>query len=126
VAVGRPAGARGLQITPFDWARCRLLPRAPRPQWPSRVPARFGQKGCIRCSIRMGMMASGVVQFRQDEDKLKALRERGINPNEFAREAFEAMLRRLEAEEAMRELGKVKARLPKPVADLIREDRDSR
>lgn len=69
-------------------------------------------------------MATEVVQFREDPDALAYLRDRGINPNEFAREAFEANLRRLKAEEKVERLESLQIDLPRPVVDLIREDRD--
>lgn len=68
---------------------------------------------------------SEVVQFREDEAALAFLRQRGINPNAFAREAFERAMRRLRAEETIRAASKVRARLDKPIEDLIREDRES-
>lgn len=71
-------------------------------------------------------MPSEVVQFREDAGSLAFLRERGINPNEFAREAFEANLRKLRAEETAEELGAVQADLPRPIEEIIREARDSR
>lgn len=71
-------------------------------------------------------MPSDVIQFREDREAVEYLRERGINPNEFGREAFEAALRRLRAREAMDRLGEVGARLPKPVEELVREDREAR
>ncbi len=71
-------------------------------------------------------MPSDVIQFREDREAVQYLRERGINPNEFGREAFEAALRRLRAREAMDQLSEVGARLPKPVEDLVREDREAR
>lgn len=71
-------------------------------------------------------MASEVVQFRKDAESLAFLRERGVNPNEFAREAFEANLRRMRAEETAEELGAVQADLPQPIEEIIREARDSR
>lgn len=67
---------------------------------------------------------SEVVQFREDPEALGYLRERGINPNRFAREAFEAMLRKLKAEEAADELAGIQARLPRPIEEMIREDRE--
>jgi hypothetical protein len=71
-------------------------------------------------------MPTKVVQFREDEESLAFLRERDINPNEFAREAFRSTLRRLQAEEVTDRLANVQADLPRPVEDLVREDRDSR
>lgn len=69
-------------------------------------------------------MSSGIVQFREDEDALEYLRERGVNPNEFGREAFEAALRRLRAEEKVDALEDRRARLPRPIEELVREDRE--
>lgn len=73
-----------------------------------------------------GGVASDVVQFRQDAETVTYLRKRGINPNEFGKEAFEAYLRRLQAEESVKRLAKIKARLPRPIERIIREQRDSR
>lgn len=70
-------------------------------------------------------MASSLVQFRKDASTLEFLRGRGINPNEFGREAFDSAVRRLRTEEAMGRLAKLKVRLPKPIEEVIREDRDS-
>jgi hypothetical protein len=70
-------------------------------------------------------MTSGVVQFREDGALLAYLRKRGLNPNEFAREALERAYRRLRMEEANRRLEKFAFRLPKSAAELVREDRDS-
>lgn len=69
-------------------------------------------------------MGSGIVQFREDEDALEYLRERGVNPNEFGREAFEAALRRLRAEEKAEALEDRKTRLPRSVEEMVRGDRD--
>ena len=70
-------------------------------------------------------MASEIVQFREDPEALAFLRERGINPNEFAREAFESMLARLKMREKAEALGKLNVRLPEPIEDIIRRDRES-
>lgn len=71
-------------------------------------------------------MATGVVQFREPTETLAYLKDKGINPNQFAREAFEAMVRKMRIEESMDELSKVQAKLPRPIEEIIREDRDSR
>lgn len=71
-------------------------------------------------------MSTGVVQFREPKETLAYLEGKGINPNQFAREAFEAMVRKMRIEESMDELSKVQAKLPRPIEEIIREDRDSR
>lgn len=70
-------------------------------------------------------MGSGIVQFREDEDALEYLRERGVNPNEFGREAFEAALRRLKAEEKADVLADRATSLPRSIEEMVREDRES-
>lgn len=69
---------------------------------------------------------SEVVRFRMNEEALEYLRERGVNPNRFAREAFDANLRRMRAEETVEQLDAISLDLPRPIVDLIREDRDRR
>lgn len=71
-------------------------------------------------------MATGIVQFRVANETLAYLEEKGINPNQLAREAFEAKVRRLRAEESMDELANTRIEFPRSAADMIREDRDSR
>lgn len=71
-------------------------------------------------------MASDVVQFREDAEVTAFLRARGLNPNEFARDAFERAYRRLVQEDAALRLSKVQARLPKRAAEVVREERESR
>lgn len=66
------------------------------------------------------------IQFRANEDLLDYLRDRGINPNEFARETFKAKVRRIRAQETAEKLAEVQADLPRPVEEIVREDRDSR
>lgn len=84
------------------------------------------QRGfCILGRIR-ACMPSEVVQFREDSDRLAFLRERDINPNELAREAFRATFRRLQAEEVAERLEQIELDLPRPVEELVREDRDAR
>lgn len=70
-------------------------------------------------------MGSEVIQFRERKELVEKVRRRRLNPNLFAREAFEGAVRRLEAEDQLRRLARFKVRLPKPAAELIREDRDS-
>lgn len=74
------------------------------------------------------------MQFRERPEELDFLRSEGINPNEFAREAFRARLdalhretRRLRMEEAQRRFQAASKRhpLPKPIRELVREDRES-
>lgn len=70
-------------------------------------------------------MASGIVQFREDEETLEFLRKRGINPNEFGREAFERAVRRLRVQRWVEAAEQIKARPTRPIEDLLREDRDA-
>lgn len=70
-------------------------------------------------------MPSEVIQFREDKTLVDKVRRRRLNPNQVAREAFEARVRRLEGEDQMKRLARFKVRLPKSAAELIREDRDS-
>lgn len=70
-------------------------------------------------------MATDVVQFREDEAIVDFLRGKGINPNEFGRQAFEAAVRRMRAEEKMKALSKIQAKLDKSPEEIIREERDS-
>ncbi|MHB8584904.1 MAG: hypothetical protein ACYDDF_03595 [Thermoplasmatota archaeon] len=72
----------------------------------------------MRVLFRMGL-----VQFREDEETLQVLRDRGINPNLRARELLEAHVRALRAEERARRLERYNIRGPDPVS-LVREDRD--
>lgn len=69
-------------------------------------------------------MGSEVVQFRAEAELVAYLRERGINPNDFGREAFRASLRRFQAEEAIRRAKAMKIRLPKSPEEIIREERE--
>ena len=70
-------------------------------------------------------MKTGIVQFREDETVLRRLRREKINPNQFARQAFDAALRRKEIEANMRALRAMPIRLGEPAPDAIRRDRDS-
>jgi len=71
-------------------------------------------------------MATAVVQFREDVELIESLKAQGVNPNELARDAFRAAVRRRSAERTMEELDKVQARFSRPIEDIIREMRDSR
>jgi hypothetical protein len=74
------------------------------------------------------MMATEVLSFREDAEAIAYLREKGINPNQFAKEAFERTLRLAKLEES---LAWFKAHPfnpvdKRPVEDIIREMRDTR
>ena len=81
-------------------------------------------------------MATSIVQFREDDVNVQFLRSKGINPNEFGREAFEEALRRLRAMEASVKINEMAERIRKRigdrpyydgnVVDLVRHDRDTR
>lgn len=71
-------------------------------------------------------MGAPIIQFREAQEAIDFLRKRGVNPNEFGRLAFQAAIRRLRAQEAAEEGAQTKARLPKPVSNLVREGRDRR
>lgn len=70
-------------------------------------------------------MAGEVIQFRETKEIVDKVRRRKLNPNLVAREAFEARVRRLEAEDQLKRLSRFKVRLRKSAAAIIREDRDS-
>lgn len=80
-------------------------------------------------------MTTEVVQFRQLVEDVAFLKARGVNPNDFGREAFERALRQLRANENAKELNLLKDRIRKRLngrpafeksgAEMIREDRDS-
>lgn len=65
----------------------------------------------------------GLVQFREDDDVLDFLRQRGHNPNLLSRHLLEARYRRLRAEGRMRELEPSQADLG-DVVSVVREARD--
>lgn len=73
----------------------------------------------------MMSMAGEVIQFRESKEIVDKVRRRNLNPNRVAREAFEATVRELEAQDQMKRLAKFKVKLPKPAAEIIREDRDA-
>lgn len=69
---------------------------------------------------------TGRVQFREDEDVIAYVAGLGLNPNDVARAAFEAEVRRLRAREKVKKLRSFNIRLaPGEAARLVREDRDS-
>jgi hypothetical protein len=72
------------------------------------------------------MMATEVLSFRLDTRDVAYLRKHGLNPNEFAKGAAEAFLRRLRAQSGVDALAKAGWTLPKPVEQVLREMRDSR
>ena len=68
-------------------------------------------------------------QFRTDPALLKAIRARGLNPNDVAREAFEAEARRMLSDDWLSRLREVQKRmkpLNRPAADIVREMRAER
>lgn len=71
-------------------------------------------------------MATDIVQFREDTTILAYLRARGVNPNELAREVFEATVRRYRSEENMKKLEAMKVESPGDAATLVRESREER
>lgn len=64
------------------------------------------------------------VQFREDAETLAYLVARGLNPNELARAAFQAEVRRLRARESWSRLRKKGIVLAERAADVVREERD--
>lgn len=74
-------------------------------------------------------MASRVVQFRAPADMVRFLQDRGINPNEAAREAFEGLYRRAKAGETYQDLTRLVSsggiKLKRSPEDIMREERDS-
>ena len=66
------------------------------------------------------------VQFRLEEEALAFLRERGINPNERARDLLQAEVRRLQAEDRHRRLEAMRVPMPRRGEEMVREDRDGR
>lgn len=73
------------------------------PGLPWALGSAVPQEPCIRSCIRP-CMATEVVQFRYDPAGLQFLRNNGLAPNEVAREAFRAEMRRLEALDQMEQL----------------------
>lgn len=65
------------------------------------------------------------VQFREDEEVLAFLESKGVNPNELARDLLEAEVRRMRAADRMERLRARRVRLPRPAAEMVREDRES-
>lgn len=67
---------------------------------------------------------SDKVQFREDPDLLRYLTSRGLSPNEVAKRAFEAEVRRMRAAEWGDRLRATRVRLGGEGSALVREDRD--
>lgn len=67
-------------------------------------------------------------QFRTDPKFIRAVRERGLNPNDFARQVFEQEARKILADDwlaRLRELQKkMKPWKPEEMARAVREARD--
>ncbi len=76
---------------------------------------------------RAGYKSVTRVQFREDAETVAFVEKLGLNPNEVAREAFEAEVRRLRAKAKFAKLRSFNVKLaPGEAARLVREDRDSR
>lgn len=64
------------------------------------------------------------IQFREDQETLRFLEARGLNPNEVARQAFEAEVRRMKVDDKFDRLAKRKIKFTRDPTESIREDRD--
>lgn len=64
------------------------------------------------------------IQFREDEELLAYVQSKGLNPNEVAREAFEAEVRRMKADDKYDRLAKLGLRFSKDPTESVREDRE--
>jgi hypothetical protein len=70
---------------------------------------------------------TGRVQFRESQETLDYLRARGLNPNDLARDLFEAEVRRMRADDRHAKLQTMQARMPPGGgAAMVREDREDR
>lgn len=70
---------------------------------------------------------TGRVQFRASQEALDHLKAKGVNPNDVAKAAFEAEVRRMRAEERHERLREMQVRMPEGGgAGVVREDRDGR
>lgn len=65
------------------------------------------------------------VQFREDEEVVQFVESRGINPNDLAKRLFEAEVRRMRAEARLQEIRRRGIRLPRPAAEMVRDERES-
>ena len=65
------------------------------------------------------------VQFRIDGPFMDFLQGKGLNPNEVARRAFEAEVRRMRAADAQERLRKVRVSFTGDAAALVRHERES-
>lgn len=65
------------------------------------------------------------VQFREDPEVLRYVEARGLNPNEVAKRAFEAEVRRMKVDESWARIRAANIRLGgRSVAEDVREDRE--
>ncbi|MBI2079095.1 MAG: hypothetical protein HYT80_12160 [Euryarchaeota archaeon] len=71
-------------------------------------------------------MATTVVQFREDVSDIEFLRSKGINPNDFARQAFEDALRVIRAQERYEKLRELRVKVKEDPALFFRRERDRR
>lgn len=67
------------------------------------------------------------VQFREDPATLQWVIDRGLNPNELARQAFEAEVKRMKGDDWLARLRELQKHM-KPVSteDIVRAVRESR
>lgn len=63
------------------------------------------------------------IEFRVEEGTVTFVEELGLDPSELARELFVAEVRRLRAQERHERLTEADIRLPRPAAEIVREDR---
>ena len=67
------------------------------------------------------------VQFREDPGVLEFVKARGLNPNEVARKAFEAEVRRMKGDDWLSRLRQLqKGMRPFAVEDVVRDIRELR
>lgn len=75
-------------------------------------------------------MASEVIQFREAAEFVAEIRQAGLNPNEFARQALEEAWRRRKARERFDRIRRIvdrnaqQAGPPADIVAMIREDRE--
>ena len=70
---------------------------------------------------------TGRVQFRESEADLAYVKARGLNPNDLARDLFQAEVRRMRAEERHARLEGMRVDMPPGGgAGMVREDREGR
>lgn len=71
-------------------------------------------------------MATSIVQFREDIADIEFLKAKGINPNDFARQAFEDALRVVRAQERYDALRALRFKVKEDPAIFFRRERDRR